>query len=201
MPFSKVFSAAVLLATLPTVFSYGTLTLVNNCNFPVYLSVVDQQSTGNVITMNKGDKWGPTEYSNPNDGWSYKIHTDANPKPVQAEVTLGGDPGTNAPNGKVNWDTSIINGDPFKQYGTLFAPSMNGVDIKTQAGSSSCKPVVCPAVNDGSDCAMAYVNPSDPRTMVCSDSTDLTFTVCTDVVDLISKRDVHRHHARHMPKL
>jgi hypothetical protein len=89
--------------------------------------------------------------------------------------------------GKINWDLSNINGNPFAADGITITPSM-----ENDPNNPTCVPVVCPA--GASVCSAAYNQPDDTRTMVCSDEASISLTLCPGGA---AKRDVHLHPESH----
>lgn len=196
--------AAVLLALAPTALSVGTAHVVNNCGFDVWYASVAQNS---FPAMQKLPANGFSEvYSLPNVGVSIKLAPSASAAPTQFEFTWA--------DGKINYDISNIDGNPFMKWGMSLAPSMAG-----DSAYPSCKVVSCPAGQ--SPCTEAYNLPDDVRTMVCDQNSDLTFTLCpsgsstrsvtltTSVVAAATSTAApspaakghghNRNHARHLP--
>jgi len=210
MQFTTVSGAAVLLALASTVLSVGTAHVVNNCDFDVYYASVAQNTFPLMAKLPAG---GFSEvYSLPGVGVSIKLAKSAAENPTQFEFTWA--------DGKINYDISNINGNPFEEYGTSLVPSMAG-----DSGYPSCQAVSCPA--GVSPCTAAYNQPDDTKTMVCDQASDLVMTLCTSGSSLATKstkdveastsvsssavaatttshkshKDKHgRHHARHLPQ-
>lgn len=189
--------AAVLLALAPSVLAVGTATLVNSCGFNIYYAAIDGTSEG--MTMLPPGGSYSEGYANPGVGTSIKVApTDSlNDGITQFEFTWE--------DGKINYDISNINGNPFASAGMVLTPSMSG-DPK----NPTCVPVDCPAGE--ATCTAAYNQPDDTDTMVCNDQSNLVFTVCSGGSktkrelenfthpDTAVRHSHHRVHARHLPK-
>lgn len=96
-------------------------------------------------------------------GVSIKVSTTPGGPVVQFEYTYSG--------GKVYYDTSNIDANPFAQQGTSLVPS-----TPPSTSYPSCVTIDCPP---GKSCAAAYNQPNDVATHVCAPEADITFTVCT----------------------
>lgn len=186
MQFTTLTGAAVLLALIPSALTAGTAHVVNNCGFPVYFASVAQSAHA---SMSKLPSSGYSEaYSLPNVGVSIKLAPNVTGPVTQFEFTWA--------DGKIHYDISNIDGNPFVVGGMALTPSMSG-----DASNPTCQTVSCPAGQ--SVCSEAYNNPDDVRTMVCNEGSDLTMTLCPGGS---SKRSVeigshsHRLHARHLPQ-
>lgn len=161
MSLSKMTGAAVLLALAPSVMAMGSATVVNNCGFPIYYAAVGQSQAAGMQQMQGSYS---QQFSQPGNGYSIKLATSPSGDVTQFEFTLGSD-------GKINYDLSNINGNPFAAGGMLVEPSMSG-----DSSNPSCVPISCPA--GASTCTAAYNQPDDVRTHVCSDQADLVLTMC-----------------------
>ena len=105
-------------------------------------------------------------------------------------------------NGKIAYDMSNINGNPFASSGMEIVPSM-----QNDPNNPTCVPVNCPAGE--AVCTAAYNQPDDTRTMVCNEDSNLVLTLCPGGAASNStlKRSVsdagaslvYRAHARHFP--
>lgn len=158
--FSALLGASMLLA--PSVMAAGTARVVNNCGMPVYFASVAQSGGDRRVLLPPS---GYTEvYSKPNVGVSIKFSPALTGPVTQFEFTWA--------NGRIFYDISHIDGNPFWAQGTRITPSTPGL-----AGFPSCKVIDCPAGQ--SYCDAAYNLPDDVRTMVCPDTSDITFTLCT----------------------
>lgn len=161
MSFSKMTGAAVLLAFAPSVMAMGSATVVNQCGFPIYYAAVGQSSHAGMQEMQGSYS---QQYSQPGNGYSIKLSPSASGQVTQFEFTLGSD-------GKINYDLSNIDGNPFASGGMRVEPSMSG-----DGANPSCVAIDCPA--GASTCTAAYNQPDDVRTHVCSDQADLVLTMC-----------------------
>lgn len=184
MLWSTVTAALTLLTFAPSAFAVGTARVVNNCGFKVYYASVSQGAAAGMQVLPAGGY--SQQYSNPGDGVSIKMSPNATGAVTQFEFTWA--------NGKIAYDISNINGNPFAAQGMSLTPSMAGA-----SGYPTCETVNCPAGQ--STCSAAYNQPDDTATMVCPDASDLVFTLCTGSSH---KRDAepffrqlaHRFHAR-----
>ena len=160
-------SAAALLAFVPVAVTVGTAHVVNNCGFPVYYASVDQAQNANMQEVRGSYS---ESYTKPGVGVSIKLSPSMNGSVSQFEFTWA--------DGKVYYDLSNIDGSPFADAGMDLVPSMMG-----DVNNPSCQEVACPA-GQGT-CNAAYNNPSDVRTTVCSDQSDLTLTICPGGSEII----------------
>lgn len=184
--------AAVLLALTSSTMAIGSATVVNQCGFPVYMASVGSSFVGDMQEIHGSYT---EQYSQEGVGISIKLSpNDSIVGPVsQFEFTWA--------NGKISYDISNINGNPFANNGMEIKPSTQG-----DGGNPTCQAVDCPAGQ--ATCSAAYNQPNDVRTMVCDQDTDLVLTVCPGGP---SKRSLpapavvgHSHqrvHARHLPRL
>ncbi|KIW13210.1 hypothetical protein PV08_08397 [Exophiala spinifera] len=182
--------AAVLLASAQTAVALGTATVINNCGFPVYYSSVGGSSNPSMAPLENSYSQG---YSSPGTGFSIKLSPNQTTygSVSQFEFTWA--------DGKIAYDLSNIDGYPFVAGGMEIVPSM-----QNDPNNPTCVPVTCPA--GVATCTAAYNAPDDVRTMVCSDESDLTLTICPggSFKRSVTYEDGHIHyrvHARHMPKL
>lgn len=160
MSLSKFTGAAVLLALAPTAMALGQATVVNNCGSPVWYAPVGQ-SQGAAMQQMQGSysqSWGSQ-----GNGMSIKLSPDANGKVTQFEFTWA--------DGRINYDISNIDGNPFSAGGMSLTPSM-----QNDPNFPTCTTINCPAGQDS--CDAAYNQPNDVRTHVCSDESNLVFTLC-----------------------
>ena len=158
----KSVQAVCLIAFIPTIFA-GSARVVSNCGagVPVFVSSVVGSNAAAWRPLGSGY----SETFAKDVGVSIKISPSEAGKVTQFEYTWT--PGV----GKLNYDISNIDGNPFSQYGMSLAPS-----IVTPAGFPTCVVLDCPAGQ--ARCDAAYNMPDDTRTMVCPDSVDLIFTLC-----------------------
>ncbi|KAJ9607771.1 hypothetical protein H2200_007849 [Cladophialophora chaetospira] len=180
--------AAVLLASASSVSAVGTATVVNNCGFPVYYASVGGSSNPGMQELQGSYS---QSYSQQGVGVSIKLSPeDSTGGPIsQFEFTWA--------NGKISYDISNINGNPFSNGGMSLVPSM-----QNDPNNPTCVPVNCPAGD--AVCSAAYNQPDDVRTMVCSEQSSLTLTLCPGGSAKRSIADAGREiftrlHARHFP--
>jgi hypothetical protein len=188
MQFKNIFTtgAAVLLASATAVSAAGTAHVINNCGYPVYYASVGQSYHAE---MNALQGSYSESYSQPGVGVSIKLAPNATSTgPVsQFEFTWA--------DGKIAYDLSNIDGYPFSAGGMRVVPSTQG-----DSAHPSCVVVDCPAGE--AVCTAAYNLPDDVRTMVCSEDTDLTLTLCPGggakrSVETTGEHIRYRVHARH----
>jgi hypothetical protein len=160
MSLSKFTSAALLLALAPTAMAMGQATVINNCGSPVYYAAVGQSAHAEMQQMQGSYSQG---WGSQGDGMSIKLSPSANGAVTQFEFTWA--------DGKINYDMSNINGNPFAAGGMSLVPSMSN-----DPSNPTCVPINCPAGQDY--CDAAYNQPDDVRTHVCSQDADLTLTLC-----------------------
>jgi hypothetical protein len=153
--------AAVLLALAPSVMAMGSATVINNCGYPIFYAPVGQNTSPGMSQMQGSYS---QQYSQPGNGYSIKLSPSSSGQVTQFEFTLGSD-------GKINYDLSNIDGNPFAAGGMRVEPSMAG-----DSSNPSCQVIDCPA--GASTCTAAYNQPDDVRTHVCSDQADLVLTMC-----------------------
>lgn len=160
MSLSKFTGAAVLLALAPTAMALGQATVVNNCGSPVYYAPVGQSQHAEMQQMqgSYSQAWGSQ-----GDGVSIKLSPEANGKVTQFEFTWA--------DGKINYDMSNIDGNPFANGGMALVPSM-----QNDPSNPTCVPIICDA--GAETCNAAYNQPDDVRTHVCSDQSNLVLTLC-----------------------
>jgi Blastomyces yeast-phase-specific protein len=187
MHFSTLTGAAALLALAPSAMAVGSATVVNNCGFPIYYASVGQSYTADMQELQGSYT---EQYTQPGVGVSIKLSPNNSEGAVsQFEFTWA--------DGKINYDLSNINGAPFAGSGMKIVPSMMG-----DPNNPSCQEVDCPAGQ--SVCTAAYNQPNDVRTMVCDQDSDLTLYMCPGGSSKRSEQtysvNLHRHHARHLPK-
>lgn len=186
MQFSTIAGAAVLLALSPFASAVGSASVVNNCGFPVYYASVAQNAGAGMQALQGTFS---ESFTLPNVGVSIKLapnNTLGGPI-TQFEYTWSA--------GKVAYDISNINGNPFASFGMEIVPSM-----QNDPSNPTCQTVACPAGQ--SSCSAAYNQPDDVRTMVCSENANLVMTLCPGGASKRSE-DMHAHqrvHARHIPK-
>lgn len=159
MYYSTLTSAAVLLALAPAALA-GSATVVNNCGFPVYMASVAQNGDGTMHDM--GSSYTES-YGADNVGVSIKLSPSMGGKVTQFEITPSG--------GKIFYDMSNIDGNPFAADGMSLVPSMTN-----DPANPTCQAVDCPAGQ--SSCSAAYNNPDDVRTTVCNAASNLVLTIC-----------------------
>ena len=142
----------------------GSVTIQNNCAFPISLSSVGT-SAGPVVHVAAGSSHSEQFHTtaDPNTGVSIKIvKNDGNPlaagQVTQVEYTLV------APT--VYYDLSLINGDVFSDEYNAIVPSV-----------ASCPTVACQA--NEVPCAAAYTKPPQPKTKACASSADLVYHICS----------------------
>ena len=162
MHFSATTGAAVLLALAPSTLAVGTATVVNNCGFSVYYAAVGQSYSADMQELSGSYS---AQYSQEGVGISIKLSPNDTTSGAisQFEYTWA--------DGKIDYDISNINGYPFSSGGMSLVPSMTN-----DPNNPTCVPVDCPAGD--SVCTAAYNAPDDTRTMVCSEDSDLTLTMC-----------------------
>lgn len=160
MSLSKLTGAAVLLALAPTAMALGQATVVNNCGSPVFYAPVGQNAHAEMQQMqgSYSQAWGSQ-----GNGVSIKLSPEANGKVTQFEFTWA--------DGKINYDMSNIDGNPFANGGMALVPSM-----QNDASNPTCVPIICDA--GATTCDAAYNQPNDVRTHVCSDESNLVLTLC-----------------------
>jgi hypothetical protein len=191
MHISTATGAAVLLAFAPSALALGTATVINNCGFPIYYVSVGQTYSDKMQLLQGSYS---QQYGQQNVGISIKLSpNDSTSGPIsQFEFTWAA--------GKIHYDLSNIDGYPFSAGGMSVVPSM-----QNDPNNPTCVPVDCPAGQ--AVCTAAYNTPSDTRTMVCDQESDLTLTMCpggsAHKRSWDSQLDGHIHyrvHARHLPK-
>ncbi|ETN45946.1 uncharacterized protein HMPREF1541_00128 [Cyphellophora europaea CBS 101466] len=160
MSLSKFTGAAVLLALAPTAMALGQATVVNNCGFPIYYASVGQSQHAEMQQMQGSYS---EQFGEQGNGISIKLAPSADANPTQFEFTWA--------DGKINYDLSNINGNPFANEGMSLVPSMSN-----DPNNPTCVPINCAAGD--SVCDAAYNQPDDVRTHVCSDNADLVLTMC-----------------------
>lgn len=151
-------------------FAVGTARVVNNCGFPVWYASIAQDVHAPMQQL-------PLEgfqqaYSLAGIGVSVKLAQNATGPVTQFEYTWS--------DGKVYYDISHIDGNPFAVVGTSLSPSGT-----RRADFPTCKTVECPPCSGSTAqcyCDDAYNQPDDVRTMVCPEDTDLTMTLCVDTL-------------------
>lgn len=138
----------------------GKAHVVNNCNFDVWFSATQNTAADNYQKLGR-------EYSHEyTSSTSIKFGKSKNPATVaQFEFHNGND-------GKIWYDTSNIDGNPFQAEGTRLSPS-----VEADATFNTCVTVDCPP--GAAVCTVAYNHPDDTATKNCAISTDLTFTLCS----------------------
>jgi len=170
-------AALALLYLAPAALAVGSARVVNNCEGTVYYASVSQ---GVASSMKPLPAEGFSEaYTMLNNGISIKLAPTVTSPVTQFEFTWS--------DGRVSYDISNIDGNPFANQGMSLMPSMIGA-----SGFPTCQPVNCPAGQ--STCEAAYNQPDDVRTLVCPDASDLVFTLCPGSP---SKRDSFSHHIAH----
>ncbi|KAJ9652779.1 hypothetical protein H2198_008006 [Neophaeococcomyces mojaviensis] len=174
---SAITAAVTLLSLAPSVLAAGTAHVVNNCGSTVYFASVAQNVGASMKPLPASGY--SQSYSQPGVGISIKLAPNATGSVTQFEFTWS--------SGKIAYDISNIDGNPFAKQGMELTPSMAGA-----SGYPTCQTVSCPAGQ--STCSAAYNNPDDVRTMVCPDASDLTFTLCPGGK---AKRDLGFHNAAH----
>lgn len=127
------------------------------------MASVAQNQTAAMVRLPVGGYSEP--YDQPNVGVSIKLAPEATSPVTQFEFTWD--------DGKINYDISNIDGNPFVARGMELVPSMAGAP-----GYPTCVVVSCPAGQ--ARCDQAYNEPNDIRTKVCPDDSDLTLTLCPD---------------------
>ena len=160
MHYSTLTGAAALLALAPTAMAAGSAHVVNNCGFPIYYASVGQSQHAGMQELQGSYS---ESYSQPGVGISIKLSPSMDGPVSQFEFTWA--------DGKIYYDLSNIDGSPFADAGMMVTPSMSG-----DSSNPSCQAIDCPAGQ--SVCSAAYNQPDDVRTTVCSDSSDLTLTMC-----------------------
>jgi hypothetical protein len=167
--------AVLLLALAPSALAVGSASVTNMCSFPVYYASIAGQPSP-MQAMAPGGSMSQA-YSLPGQGVSVKLAmNDSESGPLsQFEYTWA--------SGKINYDLSNINGYPFQDGGITITPSM-----ENDPNNPTCVPIVCPA--GSAVCSAAYNQPSDTRTMVCSDQSSISLTLCPGGS---TKRDLHLH--------
>jgi hypothetical protein len=160
MSFSKMTGAAMLLALAPTAMALGQATVINNCGFPIWYASVGQSQHADMQQMQGSYSQA---FGSQGNGVSIKLAPNANDKPTQFEFTWA--------DGKINYDLSNIDGNPFANGGMSLVPSM-----ENDPNNPSCVPIECPAGQ--ATCTAAYNQPDDVRTHVCSENANLILTMC-----------------------
>ena len=151
------------LSTLPSPAHAASAIVQNLCSSPIHISVAKPGTFTPSQPIAAGGRFSEP-ISIPNAGISIKVSPTPNGKVAQFEYTLGND-------GKLYYDVSNIDGNPFAYNGVSLAPAK-----VTPQGYPSCVVVDCPV---GAKCHAAYNAPDDVRTKVCPAGVDLIFTVCT----------------------
>ena len=171
--------AAVLLALASSALAVGSASVTNMCSFPIYYASIAGQPEP-MQAMPPGGSMSQA-YSVQGEGVSVKLAMDDSESgPIsQFEYTWA--------SGKINYDLSNINGYPFSADGITITPSMG-----SDSNYPTCVPIVCPA--GAPVCSAAYNEPNDTRTMVCSDQSSISLTLCPGGS---AKRDGHLHPESH----
>lgn len=193
MHYSTITGAAVLLALAPCALATGVATIVNSCGFDIYYASISTSAEG--MTMLPPGGAFSEGYTEEGVGVSIKMApNDSLSGPItQFEFTWAA--------GKINYDISNINGNPFSSEGMVLSPSMAG-----DPNNPTCQPVVCAAGE--TVCTGAYNQPDDTATMVCDQASSLTFNVCSGAAKMLKrtsgqvtyKHNHHRVHARQLPR-
>ena len=197
MHFSTISGAAVLLALAPSTLAAGVATLVNACGYDIFYAPTSGSDFEAMIALPPGGSY-TSPYSDPGQGTSIKVSpSDSLGGPItQMEFTWA--------DGKINYDISNINGNPFAAAGMVLTPSM-----ANDPNNPTCTQVNCPPDANGV-CTAAYNQPDDTATKVCSEDSSITMVVCAGTAkfkrDPVSSPAVpmvhehHRHHTRQFPR-
>jgi hypothetical protein len=158
---------SILLGTITPALAVGRAHVVSNCGFPVWYASVVQDVD---VPLTPLPARGFTQvYSLDGVGVSIKLAPSPGGPVTQFEYTWA--------NGMINYDLSNIDGNPLAAGGMTLVPSTtNTTDFPT------CNKVEClPCTNSSEPCYCdgAYNHPDDVRTLVCSENTDLTMTLCS----------------------
>ena len=202
----RLWAVSTLLAVLiqaPSATSAGTAHVVNNCGVPVWYAVVGSTFDAPMQQLPDSGLHQPFEHV----GVAIAIKLALNDSSVvtQFEYTWS--------DGKVNYDISHIDGNPFAVAGEVLVPS-----VMPSPDFLSCRTLDCPPCVDPSCyCDAAYNHPDDVRTQVCDENVDLTLTLCSQATahesvgrnqtfpghGWSSRRDriSHRHLRRHLAGL
>lgn len=159
-----IFAAAALVALAPTTLAegLGRAIIKNQCDKPIHIWSIADEAVDKSEVVDAGSEYSEEYKTNGNGGGiSIKIaFEDSHDDISQFEYTLS--PSDN----KVFYDLSNIDGYPFQEGGASITPS-----------DDSCPAVTCPA--GVKLCTDAYNEPFDDwATKGCSESTDLTLTLC-----------------------
>ncbi|KAL6712868.1 hypothetical protein ACLMJK_009580 [Lecanora helva] len=143
----------------------GVARVVNNCPFTVYLDGYGQATSGDGYS---GEATLPAQggtyeeaYAAPNDGRSLKaaIVSGSQSKPVlQLEYTNGGD-------GRISYDVSEVDGNPFGPAGFGLTSSNSG------CFSAWCAP-------PGNNCPGLFTDPTNGIPHLCGMGDSITLTLC-----------------------
>jgi hypothetical protein len=152
-----------LLTTLPSALAASNAIVVNQCGAPIQIASVKNNNNAQPWPLPAGQRYTEPMLVKSN-GVSIKVQANPGGKVAQFEFTLASD-------GKVYYDISNIDGNPFAAHGVSLVPS-----VKYSAANPTCVSVDCPP---GARCDAAYNLPDDVRTKVCPGMTDLVFTLCT----------------------
>lgn len=170
-----IFAAAALASFAPTlVAGLGQAIIKNQCDRPIHVWSIADEAVDKSEVVDAGAEYSEEYKTNDNGGGiSIKIaFEDSHDDVSQFEYTLS------PSDSKVFYDLSNIDGYPFQEGGASITPS-----------DDSCPAVTCPA--GVSECKDAYNQPFDDHaTKGCSDSTDLTLTLCGSEA---SEKKVKRH--------
>jgi hypothetical protein len=144
------------------VVAVGVATLINLCQFDIWYAIGTSEG---MIVLPPGETYSEP-YLSPGIGISIKISPNDTlaENITQFEYTWA--------NGKISYDISNINGNPFSTEGMVLAPSMAG-----DPNYPTCQPVIC--APGYAVCIGAYNQPSDIATMVCDQDSSLTFSTCS----------------------
>ncbi|KPI35169.1 uncharacterized protein AB675_10156 [Cyphellophora attinorum] len=152
-----------LLISMPSASAASNAIVINQCGAPIYVASVKNNNNAQPWALPAGQR-----YTEPllvkSSGVSIKVQASPGGKVAQFEFTLASD-------GKVYYDISNIDGNPFAAHGVSLVPS-----VKSSVANPTCVAVDCPP---GARCDAAYNLPDDVRTKVCPGMTDLVFTLCT----------------------
>lgn len=149
----------------------GSARVHNHCKFPVYLYTCYQPEAGHPnggctseTTVAAGQSWSAPYTSVTQNGQSIKVGKTSGEvsKPiVQLEYTVY------AGSGKISYDVSEVNGNPFGSY---------GFDLTTT--SSSCFSGSCPAPS--TSCPAIFTDPTNGIPHDCPIAQSIGLTVCSD---------------------
>ena len=147
--------------------SAGTAHVISNCEVPVWYAVVGSTFDAQMALLPDVGLHQP--YEHPGVGVSIKLAPNDSSAVTQFEYTWK--------DGRVSYDISHIDGNPFAVSGEVLVPSVRPSPDFPTCKTVECSP--CASSNALCYCDAAYNRPDDVRTQVCDEHVDLTMTLCS----------------------